>query len=254
MNGSCRHRGCRTTAGLRPEDGPTGPGEETRPRRAAASPRSPRPAGRRTARRRGASRGPRAPNGESDSGPDASHSSSGIAERHERAAAALDVERGRAAEQDDVRSGDTGRARTRTSRPRQCSAVRLRRVGRREHEHVVVGARALLAQPLDGARQRELGSAEALDEVAADDSRRSSRVLAAHRRPLRTHPRSPSPRTPSLHHDPLPLEQQLRAERADRRRPGRGERSATSALGSRSCRRPAFGRSAAVAGRRPALP
>ena len=91
----------------------------------------------------------------------------GIAERHQRAAAPLDVERGVAAEQDDVRAGDPGRARARSPRPRQRRAVRLRRVGRGEDERVVLGSTPQLAQPLDGAGQRELRTAETLDEVAA---------------------------------------------------------------------------------------
>ena len=92
----------------------------------------------------------------------------GIAERHERAAAPLDVERGRAAEQDDVRAGDPGRSRACASRPRQRRAVRLGGVGRREHERVVLGA------PLRSSRsrstapgERELRAAEPLDEVPA---------------------------------------------------------------------------------------
>ena len=91
----------------------------------------------------------------------------GLAQRHERAAAALDVEGCRAAEQDDVRTGDAGRPSARAPRPRQRCAVRLGRVGRREHERVVVGVGAQLAQPLDGAGERELRPAEPFDEVAA---------------------------------------------------------------------------------------
>ena len=53
-------------------------------------------------------------------------------------------------------------------RPRQRAAVGLRRVGRSEHERVAVLLPvAELAQPLDGAAERELRTAEALDEVAA---------------------------------------------------------------------------------------
>ena len=61
----------------------------------------------------------------------------GLAERDERAAAALDVERGRTAEQHDMRARNSGGARAGTPGPRQRSAVRLGGIGRREHERVV---------------------------------------------------------------------------------------------------------------------
>ena len=93
----------------------------------------------------------------------------GLAQRHERAAAALDEERRLAAEQDDVRTGDARRARARALRPRQRGPVRLRRVGGGEHERLrlVAVPRPQLAQPLDRAAERELRAAEPLDEVAA---------------------------------------------------------------------------------------
>ena len=91
-----------------------------------------------------------------------------IAQRDERAPAALDVEHRLAAERDDIGAGDTCGARSRALRPRQRSAVGLRRIGRREHERVaLLVALAQLAQPFDGAAERELRAAEAFDEVAA---------------------------------------------------------------------------------------
>ena len=93
----------------------------------------------------------------------------GLAKRDKRAAAALDEEHGLAAKQDDVRTGDTRGATVRALRPRDCSAVRLRRVGGCEHERLrlVAVARTKLAQPLDRAAERELRAAEPFDEVAA---------------------------------------------------------------------------------------
>ena len=72
----------------------------------------------------------------------------GIAQRHDRLAAALDEQRGQAAEQNDVRAGDAGRTRARPLRPRQRGAVGLGRVGRGEHERI----HALVAQAPAGAR------------------------------------------------------------------------------------------------------
>ena len=104
-----------------------------------------------------------------------------LAQRHERAAAALDEQRRLAAEQDDVRAGDARRARAGALRPRQRGAVRLRRIGGGEHERLrlVALARPQLAQPLDGAAERELRAAEPLDEVAAPARARASRARAA---------------------------------------------------------------------------
>ena len=89
----------------------------------------------------------------------------GIAQRNERAAAALDEERRLAAEHDDVRAGDPRRPRAGALRPWQRSAVGLGGVGGGEHERRLLFG--LLAQALDGAGERELRPAEALDEVAA---------------------------------------------------------------------------------------
>ena len=92
-----------------------------------------------------------------------------LAQRHERAPAALDEQRCLSAEQDDVRARDARRARARALRPRNRGSVRLRRIGRGEHERLrlVALARAQLAQALDRAGQRELRAAEPFDEVAA---------------------------------------------------------------------------------------
>ena len=117
----------------------------------------------------------------------------GLAQRHERAAAALDEERGLAAEQDDVRAGDAGRARSGALRPRQRRAVGLGRVGGGEHERllVVALAAAQLAEPLDRAGERELRPAEALDEVAAAADADRLESLAARRRRRRSRRGSP---------------------------------------------------------------
>jgi signal transduction histidine kinase len=92
-----------------------------------------------------------------------------LTQRNERAAAALDEERRLAAEQDDVRAGDARRPSACALRPRQRRAVRLRRIGGGEHERLRLAAfaRPQLAQPLHRPAERELGAAEALDEVAA---------------------------------------------------------------------------------------
>ena len=108
----------------------------------------------------------------------------GLSKRDERAPAALDEEHRLAVEQDDPRAGDPCGASAGASRPRKRGAVRLRRIGRGEHERVSlwlthVGG-SQLAQSLDGARQRELRSAEALDEVAAPaDAERLERRSSA---------------------------------------------------------------------------
>ena len=93
-----------------------------------------------------------------------------LAQRDERPAAALD-------EQRRARRRAARRARRRRATPgrRPASATAARApygcagIGRREHERLrlVLRRRAQLAQPLDRAGERELGAAEALDEVAA---------------------------------------------------------------------------------------
>ena len=86
-----------------------------------------------------------------------------IPQRHERAAAALDIERGRAAEQDDIRAGDPRRARPGALRPRKRGSVGLRGIGSGEHQRQGLGG--MLAQALDGSGESELRSAQSLDEV-----------------------------------------------------------------------------------------
>src|SRR6266545_4976059 len=108
----------------------------------------------------------------------------GLAQRHERAAAALDEERRLAAEQHHVRACNARGARAGALRPRQCRAVRLRRIRGGQHERLrfVSLARTQLAQALDRAGRRKLRAAEALDEVAAaaDAQRLEVAQLAVH--------------------------------------------------------------------------
>ena len=61
-------------------------------------------------------------------------------------------------------------------------AVRLRGIGRRQHERLRLVLGAELAQPLDRSGQRELRAAEPLDEVAtsADADRLQILELAVH--------------------------------------------------------------------------
>src|SRR5438094_6785133 len=92
-----------------------------------------------------------------------------IAQRDERAAAALDEQRRLAAEEHHARARDPRGPRARTLGPRKRCAVRLRRVGRGKYQRLRLLAVSLteLAQPFDGAAERELRPAETLDEVAA---------------------------------------------------------------------------------------
>src|SRR5206468_1438466 len=91
----------------------------------------------------------------------------GLTQRDERATAALDEERGTPAEQDDVRTGDACRSRTRSPRPGQHGPVRLSRVGCGEDERLVgiLLRGPQLTQPLDRPTERELRPTEPLDEV-----------------------------------------------------------------------------------------
>src|SRR6185503_15519762 len=84
-------------------------------------------------------------------------------------AAALDVDDGLGAGEDDVGARDPlGLAVLRIALgPRQRGAVGLGRVGRGEHDRGRLLTRAGRAQPLDRAGERELRAAETLDEVAA---------------------------------------------------------------------------------------
>src|SRR5207244_3624350 len=93
----------------------------------------------------------------------------GFGQYEDAAATALDVEDGLAAGEHDVGAGSAlGALRLALALgPRQRGAVGLGRVGRGEHDRRRLLLVALGAQPLDGAGQRELRAAEALDEVAA---------------------------------------------------------------------------------------
>ena len=114
------------------------------------------------------------------------------------AAAALDVEHRLAADEHHVRAGDPRGAAARRApgrrRPRQHRPVRLRRVDRGEHERRRRHRRGCGAQALDRARQRELGAAEPLDEVAAtatpsvSSARARRRASRSRRRPPRPAP------------------------------------------------------------------
>src|SRR5207244_8114028 len=134
----------------------------------------------------------------------------GVAQRDERAAAALHVQHGRAAEQDHVGAGDARGARPGASRPGQRGTVRLGRIGGGEHERVRLLRRlAQLAQAFHAAAEGELRAAEALDEVAAPaEAERLERAelrvdgAVAAWNPLRAYA--------VARHDPLALEQQLR--------------------------------------------
>ena len=124
-------------------------------------------------------------------------------------------------------AGNAGRPRTGPAWPRKGRAVGLGGVCGGEHERVVFGVGAELAEPFDRAGERELGAAEPLDEVATpagadrleraqlavDGAVAAGDALAAHT---------------VAHDDALPLEQEL-GERpsVDRgREQARGERPA----------------------------
>ena len=140
-----------------------------------------------------------------------------LAQRDERAAAALDEEHRFAAEQHDLRARDARGAAVRALRPRDRGAVRLRGIGGREHERLrlVAVARPQLAQPLDRAAERELRAAEPLDEVAA-----AAGPERLERAQLRVHGAVAAGDALAAHavarDDALPLEQQLRERAAVR--------------------------------------
>ena len=183
-----------------------------------------------------------------------SHSSSSagfqpIAQRDERAAAALDEQGRPAAEQDDIGAGDASRACARPLRPRQDGSVRLRRIGGGEHERLVlvVLARPQLPEALDRAAERELGAAETLDEVAAPaETERLERLqLAVDRAVAALDPLSADT---VARDDPLPLEQELgecaavlvACEEAIGERPSALRRRVPGATGPRESARPPF--------------
>ena len=107
----------------------------SRTRRAGSSRPTRRPERRRSARPQAASHHPpaRAPPAQRARG---AATRLGLAQRHERAAAALDVKRGLAVEQDDPRARNPRRPRAGTPRPRHRRAVRLRGIRGGEHERV----------------------------------------------------------------------------------------------------------------------
>ena len=156
-----------------------------------------------------------------------------------------------------MRARNSGGARTGAPGPRQRGAVGLSRIGRREHERVVVGAGPELAQALDSAGERELGSAEAFDEVApATGADRLEGAQLAVDGPVAT--RDALTANAVSHDDSLALQQELR-ERTTvdgrREQPGR-QRPATLRRG-RLCRprarepaRPPIGDRRAVASSR----
>src|SRR6266550_3539227 len=180
-----------------------------------------------------------------------------VPQRDQRAAAALDEERGLTAEEDDFRTRDPGCPRPRPFRPRQGRAVRLCGVGGGEHERVglVALARPQLAEPLDRAAEGELGAPEALDEVAAPaEAERLERLqLAVDGAVPAGNSLCPDAVTGD---DPLPLEQQLGECPPIRTGPGTWSRDrAKEALRPRpaTLRRGDLGRSAAGEAARPTL-
>ena len=171
----------------------------------------------------------------------------GIAQRHERPAAALDEQGGPAAEQDDVGAGDASRACARPLRPRQRGAVGLRRIGGREHERLGSSSSrgAQLAEPLDRAPERELRAAEPLDEVPAPaEAERLERLQLAVDSAVAA--LDPLGADAVAGDDALPLEQEL-GERSAVRRAGEERSAGTSGPASRSGGRPRRARSGAAA-------
>ena len=134
----------------------------------------------------------------------------GLAERDDRAPTALDEERCLAAEEDDVRACDAGSPAAGRLRPGQRGSVRLCGIGRGEHERIrllaLLGAE--LTEPLDRAAERELGSAETLDEVAAPrEPERLERLQLAVDGAVPAD--DPLAADAVAGDDPLPLEEQL---------------------------------------------
>src|SRR6478735_1018103 len=132
-----------------------------------------------------------------------------VAQRQQRAAAALDVERRLAAQEHDVGSRHARGASGRPPRPGKHAAVGLRRLGGGEHECVALVGVPQLPEPLDGTREGELCAAEPLDEVAA--AARTDRLERA-KLPVdgAVPARDPFGAHAVTRDDPLPLEQELR--------------------------------------------
>ena len=156
-----------------------------------------------------------------------------VAQGNERPASSLDIERGLPIEQYHPRSGDSRGSCPRAPRPRNRSAVRLRRIGGREHEHltllVLQVLRSQLAQALDCARQRELRSSQALHEVpAATDTERLERTQLRVHRAVATADALSSDAV--ARDDSLPLEQELGQRAAIRLAGEEGRRQRPPAL------------------------
>lgn len=94
-----------------------------------------------------------------------------LAERHERTAAALDVERGFSVEKNHPGANHARSPRPGTARPGKGGAVGLSWVRRCQDECLdlipTAPDGAQLTQSLDCSRRRKLGSSQAFDEVAA---------------------------------------------------------------------------------------
>ena len=118
-----------------------------------------------------------------------------LAERDERAAAALDEERRLAAEQDDVRARDARRAGARALRPRDHGAVRLRRVGGGEDERLRPRRPRAAAAPVAARRLRRARTARRRGPRRSSraGTSRASRAPSARRRPRRSRRGSPPP-------------------------------------------------------------
>ena len=141
-----------------------------------------------------------------------------LAQRDERAAAALDVEGGLPTEEHDLRPRHAGGACPCSLRPRQRRAVRLRRIGCGEHERLGILVGAELTQTLDGAGKRELRAAEPFDEVATAAGADRLEILQLGVDGA-VPARDPLAADAVARDDPLALEQQL-GERAPVRRSG----------------------------------
>jgi hypothetical protein len=131
----------------------------------------------------------------------------GIQQRNERTAAALDVQHRLTAQQHNVCASDTRGPGARALRPRQRSAIGLRRIsGGKNLRRRLLPSLTQLAEPLDRATERELCATKTLDEVAAPAQ--AQRLERAQLSIDRAVPAGDAfgPNTISRH-DSLPLEQ-----------------------------------------------
>ena len=109
-----------------------------------------------------------------------------------------------------MRTRNSGGATARQLRPGKRRSVGLRGIRRREHERIrlLTFLRTELAEPLDRAAERELGSAQALDEVAAPrEPERLQRLELAVDGAVPAD--DPLAADAVARDDPLPLEQEL---------------------------------------------